>query len=121
FRTTPNPVIFLLPVNGTQNVEFGNLCRGAGGGLTLGYWSNKNGANTITTKGLLPGVLALCLRTPDGSLLGNVNLATFQKFLTGASATNMASMLSAQLAAMHLNVASGGVDGNAIIYAPGTN
>jgi hypothetical protein len=33
----------------------------------------------------------------------------------------MASMLSAQLAAMHLNVATGGVNGNAIIYAPGTN
>ena len=33
----------------------------------------------------------------------------------------MANMLSAQLAAMHLNVASGGVNGNALVYAPGTN
>ncbi|HKO42620.1 MAG TPA: hypothetical protein VJU84_04995 [Pyrinomonadaceae bacterium] len=121
FRTTPNPVIFLLAENGIQNVEFGNLCRGAGGGLTLGFWSNKNGGNTITSKGLLPGVLALCLRTGDGSLLGSVNLGNFQKFLLNASATNMANMLSAQTAAMHLNVASGGVNANAIVYAPGTD
>jgi hypothetical protein len=33
----------------------------------------------------------------------------------------MANMLSAQLAAMKLNVASGGVNGGALIYAPGTN
>ncbi|HEY5883100.1 MAG TPA: hypothetical protein VIT88_00350 [Pyrinomonadaceae bacterium] len=121
FRTTPNPVIFLLSDNGIQNVEFGNLCRGAGGGLTLGFWSNKNGGNTITTNGLLPAVLALCLRTGDGSLLGSVNLGNFQKFLLNASATNMANMLSAQTAAMHLNVASGGVNANAIVYAPGTD
>ncbi len=28
-------------------VEFGNLCVGAGGGLTLGFWSNKNGGALI--------------------------------------------------------------------------
>ena len=38
-----------------------------------------------------------------------------------ATATNMAYMLSAQLAAMQLNVLNGLVNGNAFIYAPGTN
>ena len=121
-HTTPTIVVFPLAVGETRNVEFGNLCLGAGGGLTLGFWSNKNGGKVITgPPSLLAGVLALCLRNGNGSPLGVVNLANFQKFLTSANATNMSNMLSAQLAAMHLNVASGGVSGNAIIYAPGTN
>ena len=37
------------------------------------------------------------------------------------TATNMAYMLSAQLAAMELNVEGGFVDGSALVYAPGTN
>jgi hypothetical protein len=122
FHTTPaivNPVTVVDLQNTT--VKFGNICRGGGGGLTLGFWSNKNGGNTITSKGLLPGVLALCLRKADGGLLGIVTLGNFQKFLLTADAVNMANMLSAQLAAMYLNVASGGVNGNSLIYAPGTN
>jgi hypothetical protein len=122
FHTTTNPVNFSLALGEVKTVEFGNLCVGKGGGLTLGYWSNKNGAKVITgPPALLSSVEALCLRKADGSLLGNVNLATFQSFLTGANATNMANMLSAQLAAMKLNVLSGGVGGGALIYAPGTN
>jgi hypothetical protein len=121
-RTTPNPVNITLANGDTKTVEFGNLCLGAGGGLTLGYWSNKNGAKVITgPPALLAGVEALCLRKADGTLLGNVSLATFQSFLTGANATNMANMLSAQLAAMKLNVSSGGASGGALIYAPGTS
>ena len=42
-------------------------------------------------------------------------------WLLSASATNMAYMLSAQLAAMNLNVARGYVNGSALIYAPGTH
>jgi hypothetical protein len=41
--------------------------------------------------------------------------------LLGATATNMAYMLSAQLAAMLLNVEPGFVSGNPLVYAPGTN
>ena len=123
WRNTTDTVKVVEVVNGgTTSVQFGNVCLGAGGGLTLGFWSNKNGAKVITgPPNRLPGVLALCLRKANGSLLGVVSLANFQKFLLDANATNMANMLSAQLAAMHLNVASGGVNGNAIIYAPGTN
>jgi hypothetical protein len=121
-NTTPISQQAVVVDGGTTTVQFGNVCLGAGGGLTLGYWSNKNGGKVITgPPSLLGGVLALCLRNANGSLLGVVTLANFQKFLLNASATNMANMLSAQLAAMHLNVASGGVNGNAIIYAPGTN
>ncbi len=118
-HTTPTSVQVTVPPGVT--VEFGNVCVGRGGGLTLGFWSNKNGGNRITSLGLLAGVLALNLRKANGNKLGVVTLANFQKFLLEASATNMANMLSAQLAAMHLNVASGGVNGGALIYAPGTN
>jgi hypothetical protein len=41
--------------------------------------------------------------------------------LLGATATNMAYMLSAQLAMMLLNVEPGFVSGNPLVYAPGTN
>ena len=120
-HTTTNPVNVTVVDGGTANVEFGNLCVGAGGGLTLGFWSNKNGAKVITgPPSLLAGVLALSLRNANGSLLGSVSLANFQKFLLNANAVNMANMLSAQLAAMYLNVASGGVSGSSLIYAPGT-
>ena len=119
--TTTNPVLVTLNDGDNTTVEFGNLCLGAGGGLTLGFWSNKNGGKTITENALLAGVLALNLRKANGTLLGVVTLANFQKFLLEANATNMANMLSAQLAAMHLNVASGKVNGGSLIYAPGTN
>ncbi len=120
-NTTLTSQIVEVVDGSTTTVEFGNVCLGAGGGKTFGFWSNKNGGKTITDNNLLPGVLARCLRKANGSLLGIVNLGNFQKFLLEANATNMANMLSAQLAAMHLNVASGGVNGNALIYAPGTN
>jgi hypothetical protein len=112
-----------LTDGGDETLYFGNVCVGAGGGLTLGYWSNKNGGSILSAKSnaILTQVLALKLRKADGTKLGSVSLATFQKFLTDATATNMANMLSAQLAAMKANVLSGGVKGSALIYAPGTN
>jgi hypothetical protein len=47
--------------------------------------------------------------------------AAFKNWLLSATATNMAYMLSAQLAAMELNVEAGFVNGGALVYAPGTN
>ena len=101
-------------------VTFGNVCLGAGGGLTLGFWSNKNGGKVLSANGnaILTQVLALNLRKANGSLLGSVSLANFQKFLLEANASNMANMLSAQLAAMKANVASLGVGATSLIYAP---
>jgi hypothetical protein len=106
-----------------SGLNFGNVCVGAGGGLTLGFWSNKNGGKILSasSNAILNQVLALNLRNGNGTLLGSVSLANFQKFLLSATATNMANMLSAQLAAMKANVASGGVGGSSLIYAPGTN
>src|SRR5262249_50283467 len=102
------------------------------GGLTLGFWSNKNGNKIITSDGtttgsgknLLPGVVTLlnsfCAVNANGSthtFFATNGYADFRNWLLGATATNMAYMLSAQLAAMELNVNYGvppnKVDGNA--------
>jgi len=117
--TTPNPVMITLNAGDDKTVEFGNLCLGAGGGLTLGFWSNKNGQKLFGNDDLAL-MVSLNLRNANGSDFNPTSYAQFRTWLLGANATNMAYMLSAQLAAMELNVFNGKVNGNALIYAPGT-
>src|SRR5262249_44551521 len=111
-----------------QKVSFGNVCLGAGGGLTLGFWSNKNGqailaAHDTAWRTLLNG---LNLRDGNGNLFlvpsGSFSSAygAFRSWLLSANATNMAYMLSAQLAAMGVNVAYGKGGGGSHVL-PGAN
>jgi hypothetical protein len=108
-----------------SGLYFGNVCLGAGGGHTLGFWSNKNGQAIMKNGDNFAAALAflssLNLRKADGSNFDPSSYTDFRTWLLNASATNMAYMLSAQLAAMELNVRYGFVSGNALIYAPGTN
>lgn len=98
-------------------IEFGNVCVGAGGGLTLGFWSNKNGQAQFGSDDLaLMG--ALNLRNANGTAFDPTNYSGFRTWILKATATNMAYMLSAQLAAMELNVLNGNVTGTKLIYAP---
>jgi hypothetical protein len=101
--------------------NFGNVCLGAGGGLTLGFWSNKNG-QALIGPGDLAMLSALNLRNANGTDFNPTTNSGFRTWILNATATNMAYMLSAQLAAMELNVynASGGVKAGSLIYAPGT-
>jgi hypothetical protein len=117
--TTANPVYLTLDPGEEETVEFGNLCLGAGGGLTLGFWSNKNGQKLFGADDLAL-MVSLNLRNADGSHFNPASYAAFRTWLLSANATNMAYMLSAQLAAMELNVFNGKVNGGALIYAPGT-
>ena len=64
--------------------------------------------------------MSLNLRDAAGNNFDPATYTAFRTWLLGASATNMAYMLSAQLTAMELNVLNGKVSGGAIIYAPGT-
>jgi hypothetical protein len=102
---------------------FGNLCLGAGGGRTPGFWSNKNGENQMNDGGTAVPELnllgGLCLRKADGSDFDPGTYGDFRTWILGATATNMAYMLSAQLAAMQLNVEAGFVSGSSLVYAPG--
>ena len=125
-HTTPNPVNVTVGAGETQTVEFGNLCLGAGGGHTLGFWSNKNGLATMNDGGSVCSELTLLnglyLRNAAGTRMNfGCDYTAFKNWLLSATATNMAYMLSAQLAAMELNVEAGFVSGNALVYAPGTN
>jgi protocatechuate 3,4-dioxygenase beta subunit len=93
-------------------------------GLTIGFWSNKNGAAIISATGAQSGNLKadvfnllkpLNLRNANGTpLIKSTDTAlattTFQKWLTGAKASNMANMLSAQLAGTVLNLYAGFVN-----------
>ena len=93
---------------GTTSVSFGNYCFDApSGGHTLGFWRNQNGkailqAHDPAWRTLLNG---LNLRTSTGADFvvpgGSFNDAftALSLWLQGANGTNMAYMLSAQLAA----------------------
>jgi hypothetical protein len=120
-HTTAATVDVTIPtVPPGQTQEFGNVCLGAGGGLTLGFWSNKNGQNLENANDF--GFLTtLCLRTASGTnqdFNGNLtqNKSALHDWLLNANAVNMANMLSAQLAAMKLNVRHPGVTGTALVY-----
>lgn len=121
-HTTTNPVGVTLNNGNNKIVEFGNVCLGPGGGLTLGFWSNKNGQATMTSGGMtseLAFLSGLNLRSANGSNFDPTTYTQFRTWILGANATNMAYMLSAQLAAMELNVNNGKVSGSALVYAPG--
>lgn len=114
--TTATQVEATIEAGQTTAVSFGNLCLGAGGGLTLGFWSNKNGEKLYNAS----VAIALNLRDGSGNHFDPANYKAFRTWILSASATNMAYMLSAQLAAMAQNVANGNVSASALIYAPGT-
>ena len=121
-HTTTNPVAFPLAVGQVKTVEFGNVCLGGGGGHTLGFWSNKNGQAAMNDGGTSAPELALLsglnLRNANGTNFDPSTYTAFRTWILNASATNMSYMLSAQLAAMELNVEALLVDGNDLVYAP---
>ncbi len=115
-------------LNGSNSVFIGNVALGGGGGLTKGFWSNKNGQSLTTSADLL-ALSALNLRNSNGTNYDPATKASLSSFLTNdTNASNMANMLSAQLAAMWMNThhnpnrfAPGGlgVSGASLIRSPG--
>ena len=114
---------------GTSSVSFGNYCfDGLSGGHTLGFWRNNNGkailqANDPAWRNLLNG---LNLKNATG---GDFTVPTGGTFLNafnvwsaydqGANATNMAYMLSAQLAANVLSSNYFTLDASAVVVVSG--
>ena len=100
-------------------LNFGNLCVGDGGAMSKGFWGNKNGQALIGADDLAM-LRALNLVNENGSAFDPTTAAQVKAWLQSARAVNMAYMLSAQLAAMALNVHNGQVQGGALVHAPGT-
>lgn len=102
------------------NLSFGNVCLAPGtGGYTLGFWSNRNGEiafNGISIpQSALAGLVALNLRNANGTDFNPANYAAFKTWLLSGTATNMAYMLSVQMSATWLNVASGRLNGSTVV------
>ena len=117
-----NPLTGIVVTPGhTTQLSFGNYCTQDGGGRTPGFWSNKNGFNTLMDGGTLVPELTLLsslhLKDANGQDFNPASYDQFRTWLLGAKATNMAYKLSSQLAAMRLNVEAGFVNGNRV-YAP---
>jgi hypothetical protein len=102
------------------SANFGNVCLGADSGLTLGFWSNKNGQALesasdlcfLNTLNLVNGAGAAFDPIPSGcpsptTTQLNNGKAALKSWLLGGTATNMAYMLSVQLTAMELNTLHG--------------
>jgi hypothetical protein len=95
--------------------------------LTLGFWSNKNGQKLENCADFTL-LTSLCLRNANGTdkdfnascaaSAVTANKNALNVWLLNANAVNMAYMLSAQLAAMELNVSHNFVSGSALVYAP---
>ena len=100
----------------TTTVIFGNYCTVPSNGRTLGFWSNRNGQSLIDG-GDLALLVSLHLRNADGSGFDPATKTQLRTWLLAGEATNMAYMLSVQLAAMELNVFNGFVDGDGY-YVP---
>jgi hypothetical protein len=103
-----------------SGLYFGNVCVGKGGGLTLGFWSNKNGQKLIDS-GDLQALRDLNLYTWPSTPFNPTTPSQVRTWLLNGTATNMAIMLSVQMAATKLNILNGFVNSGAIVYAPGTN
>jgi hypothetical protein len=116
-HTTPTQVHVTVEDGETVNVSFGNVCIGScGGARTKGFWANKNGQN-LETSSDLSFLCTLCLRNESGSFFCPTSKEALSDFLLGANAKNMANQLSAQLAAMELNVRHL-ISGDRLVFAP---
>lgn len=98
-------------VNSDGN-DYGNLleCKGSGG-VTLGYWSNKNGQAVLNADGFTDDktlLNTLYLKNANGTDYCATTSSALKTWLLNATATNMAYMLSAQLATTELSMLEAG-------------
>lgn len=128
-NTTPTSGTVTAGSSDAPGPIFGNVCVGQRGGLTLGYWSNKNGQAALTTYDFAGGgstSYALNLEpfytntwfnlTNGFGTTFTLEKSNLKNYLLNATATDMRYMLSAQTATMMLNVNHGVVGDGWIIY-----
>jgi len=101
------------PPGPNTGLDFGNYCR-VTFGKTLGFWSNKNGQKVfdgLTGPTALDGLTSLNLRNGNGTHFDPSNYTGFRTWILSATATNMAYMLSAQMAATYLSARAANAGG----------
>src|SRR5207249_3043530 len=89
-----------------------------GGANAVSFWATRDGQVLITTDDLA-FMSSLYLRNGSGADFNPATNKALSNWLLRATTTNMAYMLSTQLAAMELNVRHSYVNGSALVYAPG--
>lgn len=85
---------------------------------TIGFWRNRHGRALVQQNNLLQLLPALCIVNGCGQYVAPANICEYTNWLRRARSWNMAYMLSAQLVAMHNNVAVGFVSANCVINDP---
>ena len=126
------PTLRPVTIGATQcsvDLEFGNYCFSAPkGGRTIGFWGNPNGKLNLSMHdpAWRHDLNALGLRKANGTAFTVPTTgsfanayAAFKAWLHDANATNMAYMLSAQLAATTLSVECGWLDDAQSVLVPG--
>lgn len=110
-QTAPAGACYIVQVGGAgtpgpnTGLNFGNYCR-VTFGKTLGFWSNRNGQivfDSLSGPTALAGLTALNLRDGAGAHFDPSSYTAFRTWILNATATNMAYMLSAQMAATYLS------------------
>ena len=117
-HTNPAKVQFMLAPDTEQEVAYGNVSLGEGGANSIVFWANKTGLRTVTADDLA-FLSSLSLRDGKGVDFNPATPKALADWSLNATDTNMAYSLSAQLAAMQLNVRHGSVNGGALVHAPG--
>jgi len=102
----------------TMFIDWGNVSIGAGGANAATFWASGDG-KALTTTDDLAFLSSLYLRNVSGADFNPATTKALSNWLFRATTTNMAYALSAQLAAMQLNVRHNFVNGSALVYAPG--
>lgn len=114
--TTPTTVNVSINNCANARADFGvRQAVVARNGHTIGFWRNNNGRALVTQFQILPTLSTLNLVNAAGTYVAPSTLTAWASWLQGANATNMAYMLSAQLAAMHCNVLVGFVSPFAVV------
>lgn len=107
----------VLPIDrpsAVTGIHFGNVCRVAPGGRTIGFWSNRNG-QALLTEGDLEALRDLALVDQEGADFDPSTKEEYAEWLLGATAANMAYMLSAQLSSTYLSSLHGLTDTSLVV------
>lgn len=129
-NSTPTDNTYTVP--DVTGLKFGNRVCPIINAHTKGYWHNQNGYATMNDGGTIVPELTMLNNLPLVRLNGSAadfntanpsaGFTDFSNWITNDSnGSNMACQLSAQLAAMKLNVEAGFVSGSQLLYAPGTS